>query len=487
VENYLLHAYPWQLKRDAIESEFKQVLYDSEADPEQIRQQLEGLNADYFKQVLKQRDDLKSAKIHKIADRLETVRQTVLASLEKPNPDQLDQPDQPELQHRLQTESEKLWQTFATYLRDPEQNLTARKIQRQFKRLLKQSPPELTDLRQPLPDLNRQQIVDVLEERQDLTEKRVQQVANQVKKVWSSLLEGSNNTITPAKRSYTQITQAVSTEGEQANGSEPALTSLQKAPRRFASRTQTILKSFRSVLEDYLRHIDKAELNPEGIQQDLKQLLQDPKAGLEQLGDRLAEFDRATLIDWLTQRGDLSETEMNQIVDQIEAARQQVLEQVQMTQARLQELIENLLEKIRSYFTSLTLPELNYEDIQADFKALLNSSQEGFEAIGTRLSHWNHDTLTTLLSARQDISQFVADQIADRTEAVRLQLLEQLERVRQEADNRVQELKQRAQQQAEATRRAAAIAAWWLFSIVFSSAITAAIAGAIAVKGLANW
>ncbi|MGA7936583.1 MAG: hypothetical protein WCA35_23715, partial [Kovacikia sp.] len=125
VENYLLHAYPWQLKRDAIESEFKQVLYDSEADPEQIRQQLERLNPDYFKQVLKQRDDLKSAKINKIVDRLETVRQSVLASLKQPNPDQ---PDQLELQHRLQTESEKLWQTFVTYLRDPEQNLTARKI-----------------------------------------------------------------------------------------------------------------------------------------------------------------------------------------------------------------------------------------------------------------------------------------------------------------------------------------------------------------------
>jgi hypothetical protein len=46
---------------------------------------------------------------------------------------------------------------------------------------------------------------------------------------------------------------------------------------------------------------------------------------------------------------------------------------------------------------------------------------------------------------------------------------------------RLDEIKYQAQKQAEATRKAAATAAWWLFSTALLSAIAAAGAGVIAV------
>ncbi|UBF25716.1 hypothetical protein K9N68_29860 [Kovacikia minuta CCNUW1] len=265
--------------------------------------------------------------------------------------------------------------------------------------------------------------------------------------------------------------------------------SIQKAPRRFAARTQAMVQNFQTNLEDYLLQTEKEELNPDAIKRDLKLLLRDPKEGLERLEERWAACDRDTLVAILAQRDDLTEAEVHQIVDQVEAAQRQLVEQVREIQTWTQAQFVQLAEKIRTYFKDLKPRDLAYESIQTDLQKLLTLPQEGVETVGNYLRDLNRETLTTLLSARQDLSQFVVNQIVDRAEAVRLGVLEQLERLSQEANNRLQELQQQAQQRAEATRKAAAIAAWWLLSIVFSSALVAALGGALAVKGWAlfNW
>ncbi len=288
----------------------------------------------------------------------------------------------------------------------------------------------------------------MLQERQDLSEKRVQQIATQVEKAWDSLLDSPKQAATAAKQHVDYLSHTLS-----------------KAPRRLAVRTQTFVEDFQANIEEYLHHTDKDEFNLEGIKRDLTLLLHDPKVGLEQLGERLSHYDRATLLALLAQRGDLTEAEASQIVDQIETVRQQLLEQFQAMQQRIQDLLETLLEKIRSYLNSLPLPELDYDRLQTDLQRLLNLSQEGVETLGDHLRNLNRDTLTTLLSSRQDISQFVANQVVDQFELIRLQALEQVEGLRQEAEERLQELKAQAQKQAEATRKAAAIAAWWLFEL----------------------
>jgi len=61
---------------------------------------------------------------------------------------------------------------------------------------------------------------------------------------------------------------------------------------------------FEANLENYLRNT-KEELNPEGIKRDLQLLLNDPRAGLGNLGDRLKQFDRSTLVALLSQREDI--------------------------------------------------------------------------------------------------------------------------------------------------------------------------------------
>ena len=63
-------------------------------------------------------------------------------------------------------------------------------------------------------------------------------------------------------------------------------------------------------------------------------------------------------------------------------------------------------------------------------------------------------------------------------------MLKQAERIQQEAQKRLDALKQQAQLQAEETKKAAASAAWWLFSTALTSLAASAVAGVIAVAGL---
>ena len=53
-----------------------------------------------------------------------------------------------------------------------------------------------------------------------------------------------------------------------------------RTPQRLAVRAQAKVQDFQTTLEDYLRNTNKDELNPDGIQRDLRTLLDDPQAGV---------------------------------------------------------------------------------------------------------------------------------------------------------------------------------------------------------------
>ncbi|HLO87637.1 MAG TPA: MFS transporter, partial [Nostocaceae cyanobacterium] len=250
---------------------------------------------------------------------------------------------------------------------------------------------------------------------------------------------------------------------------------------RLAVRTQQRVQNFQTYLHEYLRHTGKEELNPEGIKRDIQLLLHDPQVGMESLSDRLAHFDRDTIIALLKIREDITDEEAASIADNILHVRDQFVAQVRGIQRRIQDVIEGIFERIRSYLNSLDRPELNYEGIMHDLRQLFEDPQAGFEALRDRLSHFDRDTLIAILSSREDISEADANRIIDQIERARNNVLQQAERIQHEAQRRLEEVKHQAQRQAEETRKAAEIAAWWLFATAFVSAIFSALGGAIAV------
>jgi ElaB/YqjD/DUF883 family membrane-anchored ribosome-binding protein/uncharacterized protein YfkK (UPF0435 family)/predicted nucleic-acid-binding protein len=628
VENYLLNSKPWHLNRETIKQEFKDVIYDVEAAPKAVRQQLEQLNRDAFVKILESRDNFTSDQIADIADQLEEIRKEVLETVqgaesqeqsqdfrsrvenylrstgkEELNPEGIErdfkalledqeagvdalrdrfsqfdrdtlvqllsqredfsqeEADQligqlestrdrvlsqaQELQDQAKSKADELRGRVESYLRDTnKEELNPDGIKRDLQTLLDDPQAGLSALRQRLSQFDRDTLVQLLNQREDLSEEQINQVIDQFLDVRHNILNAPQQLADNAKEQYDRITSQIAEylrntnleeldpEGikqdlakvlddpkqgtlalrerlshmdretlvkllsqredlseEQVNQIidqvQDAIGSIVKAPRRLASRAKETVRDFQANFEDYLRNTNKEELNPEGIKRDLQVLFNDPREGWKSVSDRLSHFDRGTLVSLLSQREDISEEEANRIVDNIESVRHQFVEQAQAVQRQIQSVIDGVFGKIRNYLNSLERPELNYEGIKRDFRKVFDDPEAGFDAVRDRLSQFDRDTLVALLSSREDISEADANRIIDQIEGVRDSVLHRAERLQEEAQKRVKQLKHNAKKQVEETRKAAATAAWWLFGTALTSVGVAALAGVMAVRGLA--
>ncbi|RCJ19812.1 hypothetical protein A6S26_03490 [Nostoc sp. ATCC 43529] len=623
VEDYILNSFPWHFNRITLKNEFKEVIYDVNADPATVRRELEEINQEYFVNLLNQRGDISEARVTEIAEQMESDRQEVLetvkqaqarekgqefrnsienylrsTSKEELNPEAIEQDflrlvedreagfeelsdrfsqfDRDtfvqllqqrqdiseeeandivsqlennrdnilnrgrELQEQAKAKADELRQRVEDYLRNTnKEELNPESIKRDFRVLLEDPQAGIRLLRSRLSQFDRDTLVQFLSQRQDLSEEEINQILDRLEAVRDSILQVPQQAREQYEKTTTAIAEylrntnleeldpegirqdlerllddpkagalalrdrlshvdretlvkLVSQRGdlseEQVNQIidrlQDAIRDIVKAPRRLAKRTTQQILDFEGNLEDYLRNTNKEELNPEGIKRDLQLLLSSPRAGIGNLSDRAAKFDRSTIVALLSQREDISEEEANRIVDQIESVRSSIVEQFQQIQQRVQSVLDGIFVRIRNYLNSLDRPELNYEGIKQDFAKVFDDPQAGFEALRDRLSQFDRDTLVAVLSSREDISQADANRIIDQIEAARDGVLQRAERIQLETQKRLKAIQQQAKKQAEETKKTVANAAWWIFGTALTSLAASAVAGAIAVTGL---
>ncbi|BAY42730.1 hypothetical protein SAMD00079811_03080 [Scytonema sp. HK-05] len=627
VEDYIQNSFPWHFNRITLLDEFKDVIYDPNANPATVRRELEELNQEYFGQLLTQRGDISEARVKEIASQLENVRTEVLETVqqaeareqaedlrsrmenylrstgkEELNPEAIEQEfaelvDDPEagfedltqrfkvfdrdtfvqllqqrediseeeannivsqvehardnvlnrareLQEQATAKADELRQRVEEYLRNTnKEELNPEGIKREFRILLEDPEVGIRLLGTRLSQFDRDTLVKLLSGRQDLSEEQVNQIIDQLESVRDNVLQAPRKVADTAKEQYEQTISAISEylrntnleelnpegiqqdlaklldnpkEGalalrdrlsgvdretlvkllsqrgdlseEQVNKTidqlQEAISRIIGAPRRLANRATKQVLDFEANLEDYLRNTNKEELNPESIKRDLQLLLQDPRAGIGSLGDRISKFDRSTLVALLSQREDISEEEANRIVDQIESARHSIVEQFQQIQQRVTSVIDGVFARIRNYLNSLNRPELNYEAIQQDFAKVFDDPQAGFDALRDRLSHFDRGTLVALLSSREDISEEDANRIVNQIEAARDSVLHRAERIQQEVQKRLSAVQEQAKKQGIEAKKAVAGAAWWLFGTALTSLAASALGGAVAVAGI---
>ncbi|XGV98777.1 MAG: hypothetical protein ACAF41_07510 [Leptolyngbya sp. BL-A-14] len=640
VEAYLLNAYPWNLTRKTVAEEFKDVIYDPEANPVAVKQQLLTLDRDAFMALLEQRDDLTAKKIAKIVDRLEGTRLNVLESLEaaiseaspkafhaqvseylrtakqsalKPASFQkhlqtlLHQAEhqlehwsdhlqyltrdrlleslkerqdlgQKELdalitqletgrdrlleeiqtrQAQLSNEAVALWQQMGDYVSDRSQKLTARNMQRQLKTLLKTTQGEFEVLQSYLPSFDAEAVKQWLASREDLSEKQQKRVLTQLERTWNSLLPVPQATVDVAQSSdspvltilvdylqhldpatvnvaklpqellhylaqhhlsgerlgelthmgwvslveHVQQRQDLTAEQQQQliEQLQQAIYTFGKLPRRFVLRTRRQMQHWQDSLSEYLRYAEREDLSVDRLPQLLQRLFQEAQTSdtgkenwLESLQQMLSSFDQTRFMALLSERGDLTEAEVSHLLETLETAINQAIEHAKTLQQQAQDTLTTALEQVQHYMAALPLPDLDYDRLKDELQQLLFNPSSGLDTLSSavgdtirdQLGRFNRHTLSTLLSTRDDLSETVVQKLIDRVDAVRLSTINRIETIQQDAQHRVETLKQQAQRQAEETRKAIATAAWWLFATAFSSALTAALAGAIAVGGL---
>jgi hypothetical protein len=626
VETYLLNAYPWQLNARQLKSEFWDVIYDPFADPGLMRQELMNLDRSYFADILDSRGLLTKAEITHTADLLESVRRQALGEVseryrlesakdlqvqlytflgrtpreellsdmgtrafhslvEDPYADAEDYRDRfapfgyeafaqalnnrhdltteevQRLASHFENEMNKIradaegvqsaakarvdnqWQSLRHYLENTNKTeLNPDGIKADLQTLLHEPDAGIHRIRQRLAQFDRDTLVQLLNQRQDMSEAEINRTIDEVEKTWYKSINAPAALTAQARAKYDEATSAISnylrdtgkpelnpdgirrdlqlmmnepqqglqamrhrlaemdrdtlvqllsqrddlTEAEVNQIIDDMLATIRdllRMPQRAARRVQAQVISFEEALEDYLRNTDKAALNPNGIKRDLKLLLDDPRLGADRLQTRLSMIDRDTVIALLSQRDDMTREEAAAAVDRVLDVRNQIVAQLRNVQERIKSIVRSLLARVRTYLNSLGRPELNYYGIRHDLQQLMDDPQAGLESLRVRLNQVDRGTLVALMSSHDSISEADANHVIAQVEEVRDTALRKAEQLEQAVENRLVELKHEAQQQVEDTRKTAASAAWWIFGTATVSGICAAVAGSLAVLG----
>ncbi|MEH1822009.1 MAG: MFS transporter [Nostoc sp.] len=359
VEDYILHSFPWHFNRITLVDEFKEVIYDVNADPTTVRRELEEINQEYFTNLLQQRDDISEARVKEISEQMESDRLEVLETVKQAGAREKGQ----DFRSRIED-----------YLRSTgKEELNPEGIERDFAKLLDDPQAGFEDLSDRFGQFDRDTFVQLLQQRQDISEEEANNIVSQLESNRDNLLNRARELQEQAKAKADELRQRV---------------------------------------EEYLRNTNKDELNPEAIKREFKILLDDPQAGISLLRSRLSQFDRDTLVQLLSQRQDLSEEQVNQTLDQLEAVRDSILQVPQQAK----EQYEKTTKAIAEYLRNTNLDELDPEGIRGDLEKLLDDPKAGALALRDRLSNVDRETLVKLVSQRGDLSQEQVNQIIDRAQ-----------------------------------------------------------------------
>ena len=360
VENYLLNTYPWQMQPTRLQTEFRNLLFDPQADPGVLRQELLRLNRAFFADVLRSRGLLTPEELRDTSLLLENVRRQVLAEVKD--------------LYRLTAAKETQERVYTFLQQTPREELLSDRGHQAFRNLLEDPNAEPEDLQDRFSQFSYELFLQVLNARNDLNSTEAEAVASQL------------------ERAMHQVQADV--QGAQ-----------QAAQARLENQWRG--------LQDYLRRTHKDELNPDGIKADIRTLMHEPDEGVHRIRQRLASFDRDTLVQLLSQRQDMSEAEVNQIVDQVEANWYQVIHTPRALAEQARAKYDEATTAITTYLRETGKPELNPEGIRRDLKTLINHPQAGMSAVRHRLAQMDRDTLVQLLSQREDLSEEEANRIID--------------------------------------------------------------------------
>jgi ElaB/YqjD/DUF883 family membrane-anchored ribosome-binding protein len=244
IENYLRSTGKEELNPEGIERDFQALLEDRDAGFEALRDRLSQFNRDTLVQLLGQREDFSPEEADQLIGRLESSRDRVISRAQ-------------ELQEQAKSKAQELRQKVEDYLRNTnKEELNPEAIEREFQTLLNDPEAGFKALRERLSQFDRDTLVQLLSQRQDLSEEQINQAIDRIESVRDNIIHAPQIVADKAKEQYEEITAKIG---------------------------------------EYLRSTNLEELDPEGINRDLTKLFENPKEGAVAFRERLSQVDRETL------------------------------------------------------------------------------------------------------------------------------------------------------------------------------------------------
>ena len=322
VEDYLWQSPSWYWNCARGRQEFKEVIYDPQADPALVRAQLEQVQLPDFAELLQQRDDLEAAKIDGIIEQLEAVKQEVLATLE------LAESPEP---------SQQLSKLLENYLQ------TAK----------------LSELQEDLPSLE-----PLLLESGVRAEMLTQFLANWQELDWHGWLE-SRQDLEPDE--LKQITERLANLGDR----------LQKKVADWQVQTASVAQELQQKLESYLRYTNIDLLTPDKIDAKLEQLEQEAE-------QQLPDIERAELVQILERRKGLDSDRLEAIIAQIESKWQKFSKSPTPETSQLETNAKSLSENLVDYLYQAIEQNPDLATIEAELLPRLNLARQKTQTLVDR-------------------------------------------------------------------------------------------------------
>ncbi|MEQ9438224.1 MAG: hypothetical protein RIG62_04220 [Cyclobacteriaceae bacterium] len=297
------------------------------------------------------------------------------------------------------------------------------------------------------------------------------------------------------KNTYQQARKAVN-EGN--TNEEKA----KKVAAQFTSASEEDIDGYIQQIESYLRDTERAEINPDAIREDIEQIVNDPKHAQAILKERISQMDRGTLVALLEQHQKMDHQKAEKIVSYVEEAIDWVSKKTDYVKGATQKekkansqasdirveadgtmsQSSNKFEgRMRQYLSGLNRPELQYDSLKHDVERILHDPKSSPRIIRSRLSQFDKETFMALLTSNDRISRRDVENIGNKVDETRQQLLMKVEELEKGAQRKAEQAKQMALHQAENARKTAATAAWWLFATALVSGLASAAGGLLAI------
>ncbi|MGB7442176.1 MAG: hypothetical protein WA919_13985 [Coleofasciculaceae cyanobacterium] len=182
---------------------------------------------------------------------------------------------------------------------------------------------------------------------------------------------------------------------------------------------QSSLEELWQKLEAYLLYTSLDKLDSTGIERKLQTLLEESSLKLNELQSELPQLHTATLEELLTRRKNLEEEQIKQLIEEMETTWQNLLSKSD-SQTRSQE--ETISKTVGQYLQKVDWSELDPEGVKQDLVKLLDEPQGGMQALRRRISQLNWASVVEEFKQEQNLSEIQINQMLDGVRGVINQL-----------------------------------------------------------------
>ncbi len=351
VENYLLSAAVWELNPTVLSEDIPDLFFDPEADPVEMKHQLNLLNLDTFMQILRQRGDLYSEQVESLAAQLESLRQSAISQANEA----LEQEQLNQLGQAFKAEIEAL----------PSDKILPEQLTESLESLLEEIAPET--------------ILALNTQLEPLTLKQWLQENTQL-----------SSEVLPT--AVTALIEYVQTRAGQIES------------RR--AEVQSAIDEIQAKLTAYLTYTALDKLTEASIRQKLQTLVEEAGVDSGELDRALPNLEAKTLHEILSHCQGLAADQREQMVSHIQACWREQMPKIQESPIDTQSFAQRLTATLEEMMRSQNIEQLSLEDLKPHLLSLIRDPNFTLNTLTQELSQidWS-PLLTVMMELRFDGSQ----------------------------------------------------------------------------------